>query len=60
MGEVTSFGFCFIVVRVKFEEPSYTSSEDSGQVTICLVKDLETASGFTVESVTSDNTAKGE
>ena len=49
----------FAVVRVKFEKPNYMSREESGQVTVCLVKDLETAAGFVVQTITSDDTAKG-
>ena len=60
MGEVTSFIFCFVVVRVRFAEPNYLFREESGLATVCVVKDLETAADFGVETVTSDNTANGE
>ena len=60
MSGVISFIFCFVVVRVKFEEPNYVFREESGLATVCLVKDLETAADFDVVTVTSDNTANGE
>ena len=45
---------------MRFEEPNYLFREESGLATVCLVKDLETAIQFDVETVTSDNTANGE
>ena len=55
MGEVT----IFVVVHVRFEESNYLFREESGLATVCLVKDLETAAGFDVDTITSDNTANG-
>ena len=40
-----------------FEEPSYVFLEESGEATVCLVKDLETAVPFDVDSITSNNSA---
>ena len=40
-----------------FEEPEYLFREESGEATVCLVKDLETAAAFDVDSITSDNSA---
>ena len=49
----------FAVVRVMFEEPQYIFREESGLATVCLVKDLETATSFEVNSTTVQNTALG-
>ena len=54
--------FCcclFAVVRVMFEQPQYIFREESGLATVCLVKDLETATSFEVNSTTVENTALG-
>ena len=59
MGEATLLLLFFVVVHVRFEESNYRSREESGQVTVCLVKDLETAAGFVVQIITSDDTASG-
>lgn len=49
----------FTVVRVRYEEPEYIFREESGLATVCLIKDLETAVGFSVDSVTTDDLAIG-
>ena len=49
----------FAVVRVMFEQPQYIFREESGLATVCLVKDLETAASFEVNSTTVQNTALG-
>ena len=45
------------VVRVRYEEELYIFREESGLATVCLIKDLETAVGFPVDSITSNDTA---
>ena len=42
-----------------FEQPQYIFREESGLATVCLVKDLETATSFEVNSTTVENTALG-
>ena len=49
----------FSVVRVRYEEPTYIFREEIGQATVCLIKDLETAVGLSVDSITSPHTALG-
>ena len=56
--EINLFGY-FVVVRVRFEQPDYLFREESELATICLVKNLETAISFDVESITTQNTALG-
>jgi hypothetical protein len=50
----------FVVVRVRFVEPEYIFREETGLSTVCLVKDLETAVSFEVNSTTTQNTALGK
>ena len=54
-----SFFCLFAVVRVMFEQPEYIFREETGLATVCLVKDLETATSFEVNSTTVENTALG-
>lgn len=44
---------------MRYLEPLYLFREESGLATVCLVKDLETAEGFEVDSISSDDTAIG-
>ena len=60
MAEVTLLMFIYVVVRVRFQEPNYLFHEESGLATVCLVKDIETATGFDVETLTLDNTTNGK
>ena len=46
-------------MRVRFEEPEYLFREELGLATVCLVKDLETATSFSVDSTTTENSALG-
>ena len=49
------------MVSVQFEQPTYTYDETDGSAQVCLVKDAETATSFTVDNiVTEDGTAMGE
>ena len=53
--------FCyFIVVRVRFAESDYLYRETEGRAEVCLVKDLETAVAFDVDSFTTPDTALGK
>lgn len=52
--------FIFTVVRVRFAQPDYIFREESGLATVCLVKDLETAVSFEVNSTTVQNSALGK
>lgn len=55
-----NFVICFVVVRVRFVEPEYIFREETGLSTVCLVKDLETAVSFEVNSITTQNSALGK
>ena len=48
-----------IVVRVRFTEEEYPFREESGLATVCLEKDMQTAIGFSVNSLTSRNLTLG-
>lgn len=43
-----------------YQEPSYIFREETGQATVCLVKDLETVEAVPVDSVTVQDTAIGK
>lgn len=53
--------FCYlVVVRVRFAQPEYLYRETEGVAQVCLVKDLETAVTFNVNSFTTQDTALGK
>ena len=53
--------FCYlVVVRVRFAQPEYLYRETEGVAQVCLVKDLETAITFAVDSFTTPDTALGK
>ncbi len=45
---------------MRFEQSTYTFSEDSGTGEVCLIKDLATTDDVTVQVTTTDGTATGE
>ena len=45
------------VAEVSFERPSYTVNENDGVARICLLKDLESAVTFSVNTDTVDGSA---
>ncbi len=50
-----------VVVRIRFEQPSYTVREDVIEAVVCLIKEPLTAGPVTIDNVqTVDGTATGK
>ncbi len=48
------------MVRIRFEQPSYSVREDVGEVEVCLIKEPDTADPVTIDNVsTVDGSATG-
>ncbi len=51
----------YVVVRVRFEQPSYSVREDVIEAEVCLIKEPLTAGPVTIDNVqTVDGTATGK
>ena len=56
-----TFMFCsshYAVVTVRFVQTDYIVSRGAGSVTVCLTKDLQTASSLSITIFTEDGTAQ--